>query len=140
MADDQFQFLVPVSLSEQQFVKLNRLTSPKRWPFYMAATAIVACLMLLHSFTFLLGAGLLIIPALAAFAPHWLLNSQEELYRKSPYFGQKPILGVSDRGLSIRTERVEAEVLWAKPLVWVEIHGWAEDFTGGVSSLLVSSI
>jgi hypothetical protein len=124
MSDGRFKFSAEINLTEQQFVMLNRLTSPKRWPFYITATAIVALLMLLHPFTFLVGVGLFIIPALAIFAPHKLLNCQEQLYRKSPYFRQQPVLSVSDKGLSFRTEQVEAEVLWSKPTVWQEIHGW----------------
>lgn len=124
MSESRFQFSTEVNLSEQQFVMLNRLTSPNRWPFYMAATAIIACLMLLHPFTFLVGVGLLIIPALAVFVPHELMNCQEQIYRKSPYFRQPPVLGVSDRGLSFQTDQIEAEILWGKPIVWQEIHGW----------------
>ena len=124
MSDERFQFSTAVNLSEQQFVALNRLTSRTSWRLYMSGTVIVASLMLLDTFTFLLGVGLFIIPALAIFAPHKLPVSQEAEYRKSPYFRQLPVLGVSDEGMLFRTEQVDAEIVWRKPFVW-EIHdGW----------------
>ncbi|MEM7633524.1 MAG: hypothetical protein AAF299_03120 [Pseudomonadota bacterium] len=132
VTDDKFEFTNALQFDQQQYVELNGATTGKWRPVLIASFALAGILMLFWSYTLMLGIMVLAVTCLSVFAPQFLPGSEAWQYRENPLNQQEVLYGVSDQGLSFKTEGAEAEIVWARKIHWEErgdlLRIWSVNF------------